>query len=282
MKILAFGVDSPDYQQDDIYHGLKNLLGVDVECNVNLSHLYDDYPNDISGLYGRGISYARNLDHKKRHVVDAKEIITKLADKYYDAVVYLSVRRCDHMLDYVIKNMDKRHVALIDGEDDTSLLPDTGCRYFKRELIHRPTPYLFPIQFAIPKEKLCWGYVGKVKILSEQTPYTNGKYKFDNESDYYGEYKQSWFAITAKKAGWDCKRHYEILANQCIPVFLGIDQCPEWTMHLWPKKLLSEIEHTYLTAKLSQHIMWRDELADNFLPKFTTERLAEYLLCMII
>jgi len=282
MKILAFGVDSPDYQQDDLYHGLKNLFDVDVECNVNLSYLYDDYPHDISGLYGRGISYAKNLDHKKRHVVDSREIITKLADKYYDAVVYLSVRRCSDMLDYVLKNMDKRHVALVDGEDDTELLPDNGCLRFKRELIHKPTSTLLPIQFGIPKEKLAWGYCGKDKFLSEQTPYTNGKYKFDNERDYYNEYRHSWFAYTAKKAGWDCKRHYEILANQCIPVFLGIDQCPEWTMHMWPKKLLSEIEHTWMTVKISQHNFWRDELCDSVLPKMTTEKLAENLVCKII
>jgi len=278
MKILAFGVNSPDYQQDDLYHGLKQLDGVDVECNVNLSYLYDDYPGDVGALYGRGMSYAKNLDHKKRHVVDSKEIIGKLEGHYYDAVVYLSIRRCNDFIQYARRNVKQARIALVDGEDDTDLLPETGCLNFKRELIHAPTATLLPISFAIPKEKICPGYVGKMKFLSEQTPYPNGAYRFERENDYYNEYSSSRFAFTAKKAGWDCKRHYEILANQCIPVFLGIDKCPEWTLHKWPKKLLSEIEHTFMTAPFSRHMEWRDSLVNHLSLELTTEKLAEYVL----
>ena len=41
-----------------------------------------------------------------------------------------------------------------------------------------------------------------------------------NESDYYKDYQRSYFAITCKKGGWDCLRHYEILANAVSPTFL--------------------------------------------------------------
>ena len=44
-----------------------------------------------------------------------------------------------------------------------------------------------------------------------------------------------------KKSGWDCMRHYEILANGCVPVFLDINNCPELTMTSLPKDKLLEV-----------------------------------------
>ncbi|KAK3247815.1 hypothetical protein CYMTET_42697 [Cymbomonas tetramitiformis] len=41
-----------------------------------------------------------------------------------------------------------------------------------------------------------------------------------------------------RKGGWDCFRHYEILANGCVPFFLGIDDIPPLTMHTFPKELV--------------------------------------------
>ena len=35
-------------------------------------------------------------------------------------------------------------------------------------------------------------------------------------------------------------RHYEILANGCIPYFIEIEKCPKQTMFLLPKELLIE------------------------------------------
>jgi hypothetical protein len=57
------------------------------------------------------------------------------------------------------------------------------------------------------------------------------------------------FAITKKKAGWDCMRHYEIIANGCIPYFIDIEQCPENTMALLPKNLLLEGNNLYNSFK---------------------------------
>jgi hypothetical protein len=57
----------------------------------------------------------------------------------------------------------------------------------------------------------------KTQILKPQNEFYN------TEEEYYNEYKKSYFAITTKKCGWDCMRHYEILANGCIPYFLNIE-----------------------------------------------------------
>jgi hypothetical protein len=46
--------------------------------------------------------------------------------------------------------------------------------------------------------------------------------------------------MTTKKAGWDCMRHYEILANNCIPYFQNIEECPSNTMALFDKKMFIE------------------------------------------
>lgn len=42
-------------------------------------------------------------------------------------------------------------------------------------------------------------------------------YSYDTEAEYNKQYSESYFAVSSKKAGWDCLRHYEIIAAGCIP-----------------------------------------------------------------
>ena len=44
-------------------------------------------------------------------------------------------------------------------------------------------------------------------------------------------------------------RHYEIMANGCIPYFPNIEQCPPNTMALLPKHLIIEGNKLYETVK---------------------------------
>ena len=67
-------------------------------------------------------------------------------------------------------------------------------------------------------------FVDKEKILATCDPRDTSTYIFDDEESYYNDYAKSLFAITMKKGGWDCLRHYEILAAGCLPVFLNISQ----------------------------------------------------------
>ena len=39
------------------------------------------------------------------------------------------------------------------------------------------------------------------------------------ESEYKRAYSESYFGSTKKKAGWDCMRHYEIVASGAVPFF---------------------------------------------------------------
>jgi hypothetical protein len=99
---------------------------------------------------------------------------------------------------------------------------------------------LYPITFSIPQEKIIKFNPNKIKILSDLIPGNLSTYIYENEKDYYNEYQISYFAKTTKKGGWDCLRHYEIIANGCVPYFPNIEDCPEQTLYLFPKDLIIE------------------------------------------
>ena len=64
------------------------------------------------------------------------------------------------------------------------------------------------------------------------------------EEAYNAEYRASWFAVTMRKAGWDCNRHLEILANGALPVFRNISATLAHGAQLaaYPKALLALVE----------------------------------------
>lgn len=107
--------------------------------------------------------------------------------------------------------------------------------------------YLHPISFSIPEEKVVTEVPKKSIILANYNPTGVGSrfYKYDNEKDYYNGYQKALFAITRKKGGWDCMRHYEILANGCIPYFENLQNCPLNRLTHLPKELLLETNKFY-------------------------------------
>ena len=145
---------------------------------------------------------------------------------------------------------------------------------------------LFPITFSIAKEKIVDKIPEKNKILSDLIPGDTSTYIYDNEKDYYDEYKQSYFAITKKKAGWDCLRHYEILANGCIPLFEDMEKCPKNTLALFPKELVLQGKELYdthfKTGITSEGVLKYNELCEKLLEytrnHLTTVKMAEYVL----
>jgi hypothetical protein len=108
-----------------------------------------------------------------------------------------------------------------------------------------------PITFSIPEEKIIQSFPKKTKLLSNLIPGDLKTYIYKTEKDYYAEYQSSYFAMTTKKAGWDCMRHYEIIANGCLPYFPDIEQCPPFTMVLFPKHLVIRSNHLYHQMKTS-------------------------------
>jgi hypothetical protein len=200
--------------------------------------MYRDHPA-LSQLYGSGFTLFGLLASDSG--IDRHDIESKIRSHFYDLIVYGSIQRMQNFFKTVIAHYTREEVLLIDGEDHQSLLDITRHGiYFKRELA-APTPGVFPIHFAIPAEKI--GTIrplAKNRILAHIDPRDRSTYIYATEHDYYQDYASSLFAYTMKKAGWDCMRHYEILANGCLPLFLGLDQCPATTLVNLPKEELLE------------------------------------------
>ena len=109
---------------------------------------------------------------------------------------------------------------------------------------------IYPFPYCIPDD-----YVVDETVLNNKTiqmaPLVPGEvstYKFGvhQEKEYNEMYQQSLFAITMKKGGWDCLRHYEILANGCIPVFKDIQNCPKTSLVSFPKDLIIDANEKLL------------------------------------
>ena len=149
---------------------------------------------------------------------------------------------------------------------------------------------LFPITFSIPKEKICDISIQKTKILSNLIPGNISTYIYNTEQEYYNEYQKSYFAITTKKGGWDCLRHYEILANRCIPLFKNINECPTNTLFLFPKNLLIEAINLYINKFINKKIneitiedineynILQNKLLEYTKNYLTTDKIAKYIL----
>ena len=149
---------------------------------------------------------------------------------------------------------------------------------------------LFPITLSIPKEKICDINIQKTKILSNLIPGNISTYIYNTEQEYYNEYQKSYFAITRKKGGWDCLRHYEILANSCVPLFIDINECPINTLFLLPKNLLFEAIDLYnnkfankkineLTIEdINEYVILQNKLLEYTKNYLTTDKIAKYIL----
>lgn len=148
---------------------------------------------------------------------------------------------------------------------------------------------LVPITFSIPEEKIVRYIPEKTKLISDLIPGKKETYIYHTEEEYRNEYKQSIFALTIKKSGWDCLRHYEILSNGCIPYFPGIEDCPRNTMSLYPKNLQYKANSLYLRLKDESIDTLSDEdkqecsiLMGQFLEytrnTLTTHKIAKYIL----
>lgn len=140
------------------------------------------------------------------------------------------------------------------------------------------------ITFSISESKIINDtQLNKKKIMSSLIPGNISTYVYNTEKEYYEEYQQSYFALTTKKAGWDCLRHYEILANGCIPYFPLIHECPVNTLSLFPKDLIKEGNILYEKYKLSgldinEYNILRNKMLDYTKEHLTTRKMAEYIL----
>ena len=276
-----------DYQDDCLLLGLKELLGDNVvDCNKRF-HLYTDYSDEqLASEYGRGFTICRNISSDN---TDREDIIKKIKNNFFDLVVYGSIWRCQDYIDVVLESYTKDKIVYVDGEDTNGFSDRVKDRviYFKRELYPDPAHNLgdllntvLPIQFAFPTNKVSKG-AKKERRIAHSDPRDKKTYIFNSETDYYMDYQFSKFAVTQKKAGWDCLRHYEIMGNGCVPMFQDIQNAPRFTMMRMPRALLTRVmffeknEPKWLDKNYEY---LQNELHNHFVKYNTTLKLAEHFL----
>ena len=278
MKILFISKgDLPDYQCDSFFQGGRSLFGENfIDANY-IWYMYEDqkklYWNtripDGGRSYGRGFTIAGSL---KDINVNRTNLKQRILDKEFDLIIYGSCVRCTDYIQEVIQSYPPEKIIFIDGEDDPKIRShflDYG-HLFKRELIKEYHPRLHPINFGIPESKIINKVPEKTQDWGTVIPGRMDTYVFFDEQSYYKDYQNSYFALTHKKGGWDCMRHYEIMANGCVPYFPDIENCPELTMKTFPKSLCKEAIKMVESGEIDDTKYYN--LANNFL-NYTKENL---------
>eukprot|EP00754_Rhynchopus_humris_P015467 Rhum_TRINITY_DN14441_c4_g1::Rhum_TRINITY_DN14441_c4_g1_i3::g.89275::m.89275 len=110
----------------------------------------------------------------------------------------------------------------------------------------------WPVQFSIPSVRfantVAWKKEGMQfapAIPGNKNTYQNLATKWNSEEvppddAFWSDYRHSYYCVTRKKKGWDCLRHYEILATGCVPYFVDIHRLPAATMPFFPRQLVME------------------------------------------
>jgi len=267
MKILYFPIISPgaihsdsagDYQADTLFHGLRSILGEDVVDGYKMWHLYDTADKStLKRLWGKGFTTYGLLPDMK---IDREDLASKIHNDYFDYIIcpihHTEIRNYTAIFDTIgrlLKYYPPTKIAIIDGWDrpiiDQALA--SKAQYFKRELCVAYEQTAKPISFSLPKEKIKelsftreHDFAPLVPAYGHFDDPHHKTYIYDTEKDYYDMYAESFFAYTCKKGreddkteGWDCMRHYEILACGSVPFFTDIEQCSRLALTKFPKEL---------------------------------------------
>jgi len=242
LRILFLTESREDYLADSLLHGLISL-GHEVVDYPRKDILYRKASSSgvetFSAVRGHGFTLYGLLDDR---MVDRSFIIQRLEKLSFDLVILGQIwRQWGQLLDLapILQNVP---VVLLDGDDDSRLFYRSGtrirrygwqpfpichdrCIYFKRELsVQAPVGHpcqVLPISFSIPEAKIRSSDLArKTQRLAShcvdpevaQACSLHTSYAFNTEEAYYEDLSTSRFAVTTRRGGWDCLRHYEIAA----------------------------------------------------------------------
>lgn len=130
---------------------------------------------------------------------------------------------------------------------------------------------VYPISFSIPESKIVADVPTKPRQFAHIIPGDTSTYVYSDEESYYKGYQESVFGRTCRKGGWDCLRHYEILANGCIPWFDQLEGCPTNTMFRFPK------DNVLSAMKSETPEKYIPELLDYTRKNLTCRSMAQYV-----
>jgi hypothetical protein len=223
---------------DSILHGLRNLLGENVIDAVKIHHMYDDYSAETRNMHGRGFTLAKTLRDEN---IDRSDIVNKIKSKYFNYVIYGASYRHDSLqyINEVVEHYPSNRIVFINGNDSwqgnvqPTLLNVSGVHFLRERFVNDNS---LPIAFSIPKNVIVEKLSKKEYYLMPLVPGVENTYIYSDQNDYYSMYQKSLFGLTWKKAGWDCLRHYEILSQGCMPLFLDIHHLPTTMMFTYPRQ----------------------------------------------
>lgn len=241
----------PDYLCNAVYIGLSNDKNIELFTYCVPAHLLKQIGwNDkicTNSKHPLGVGYAGYFLSGKvenpPYIETPMQIIDKIYNKYYDKIVFGSIWRDRQFLwDAENAGYKREDIICLDGEDyqDPLHLIAEKTLYFKREIYsdEYKNTHVKPITFGIPDDLLLEKIPNKERFLATVIPGNTSTYIFTDEKSYFDDYKKSYFGLTVKKGGWDCLRHYEIIANRCVPYFPNIENCPKKTLVNFPKELI--------------------------------------------
>ena len=248
MKILFITSKKPEYQAEylelTILNGMRKILGNNFIDYPRKKVAYGDF-SEISKerLHGKGFSILREpiQDIDRGEVLNSK----------YDAILYGTGHSVGE--DYYIPEIDKLtngKIWILDGHDlygnakikkvykNEEIIGNQFRYSFKRELIFEEES-VFPTGYGIPEENIMPINLEKKSQLIQQTHPNFSNFEtirdiasghkhhiFESEKNYYQDLSKSWFGLTCKKGGWDCMRHYEIIAAGTVLLFRDYKEKP--------------------------------------------------------
>jgi hypothetical protein len=243
-KVLFLTTPSEDYLQDSLLYGLRQILGDKCIDYPKKDIVYKSCPIPKSQLYGRGFSIWKllpDIDPALR-----EDVLERILDREFDRIIFGRIWRQRDLFDWAFGsalNFSKHlRYAFLDGEDGHDILmkPLSHGLYFKREYFgDKPGSNIQPICFGIPKIKIRTSLPTKDKLFTKQVqceeayllPEVNAncqrQHAFEGEEAYREDISRSYFAVTMKKGGWDCMRHYEICSNLTVPCFYHLSDKPQ-------------------------------------------------------
>lgn len=176
------------------------------------------------------------------------------------------------------QNLDK--IEISDKVIRTSPLPHSSVYALNVESLDVHN-YL-PLPYAIPDKYILSEMPVKNVRDADMPVGTRSSHRFGagQENEYLEIYKNAYFAKTCKKGGWDCLRHYEILANGTIPEFADLESAPIKTMISFPKDLVINANNELKSHKDNVELCkkWGEILLEYTNMNLSTTTLAHYFL----
>jgi hypothetical protein len=297
-----------DYLNDGVFHGLHQLGEFEITDAPRMWYMYRNEfqphgPRDLKSLYGRGFTMWGHMDEDPS--IDRNNIEQKIIDHYFDLIIVGRPELPIPYLGLIMQHYKEHEIIALSGSDHIHILPPYGhSTFFIRNFVGQIVDNIHPaghsgppfdvrtvstISFGFPKQKIQTA-LPKTRPWSDVLPLdmNTGKYIYDSEQEYYDDYRQSLFGKTRKKGGWDCMRHYEIMACRCVPYFEDLADAPADSLTTLPRELLLHVKRR-VDEQGADYFMpeqpgWEEyqqleqRIFDHFLANCTTDSLARYVL----